>query len=272
MLWNISCEAAVLLTLCAARAQSTAPPSFEVASVRPSAPGSTPGPRCANAPGGDRIVFRNVTLWYLITYSYGMRSYQVFGPDWLRDLRYDVVAKGPEGTTSEQLPQMMQNLLAERFKLKVRRETRSLDALALIVGKDGPKLKEASAQSGDEMGGANIRMSASSTGGERLDVQNASMATLANTLTALLGRPVIDKTGLTRRYDFVLGFSRTETAGPRSSGGYKEPPALPPPPSGAEPGLSIYTSIRRLGLQLDARKLPWDVLFIDSAEKTPAEN
>jgi uncharacterized protein (TIGR03435 family) len=264
--------AAAFLALCAAWGQSTAPVSFEVASVRPSDLGNSPGQRRAIAPGPDRIEFRNVTLWYLITYAYGMKSYQVFGPDWLRDARYDVLAKGPAGTSREQLPKMTQNLLVERFQLQVHHETRDLSALALTVGKDGPKLIDAAPGSGDGMGGAQIGMSASPTGGERLDIKGASMATLVTTLTGLLGRPVVDKTGLTGRYDFVLEFSRAETAGPRASGGYNEPPRMPPPPAGAEPGLSIYTSIRQLGLKLDAQKFPLDVLIIDNADRTPTEN
>jgi uncharacterized protein (TIGR03435 family) len=201
-----------------------------------------------------------------------MKSYQVTGPDWLRDARFDIVAKGPAGTTREQLPAMMQALLAERLKLQVHHETRELPGLALIVGKNGPKLKESAPGSGDAEGGAHFGMSMSPKGGERMEVTNASMPKLANTLTALLGRPVLDKTGLTGAYDFILEFTRTETAGPKASGGYREPPAMPPPMPGAEPGLSIYSSIQQLGLKLDPRKIPMDTIVIDHAEKTPSEN
>ncbi|HTP35455.1 MAG TPA: TIGR03435 family protein [Candidatus Acidoferrales bacterium] len=263
---------ALSLALCTAWGQPAAPLSFEVASVKAFVPGSSPGQRRANMSGADRIECHGVTLWYLITYAYGMKSYQVFGPDWLKDARYDVMAKGPAGTTREQLPKMTQALLAERLKLQVRQETRALEALALIVGKNGPKLTEAAPESGDGMGGAQIGMSTSPTGGERLDVKGASMASLATTLTGLLGRPVVDKTGLSGRYDFVLEFTRSETAGPKGTGGYNEPPPLPPPPPGAEPGQSIYSSIQQLGLKLDGQKLPLPILIIESAERTPVEN
>jgi uncharacterized protein (TIGR03435 family) len=272
MFWKTSAAAAVSLALCAAWGQSTPPLSFEVAAVKPIAPGSPRGPWRGNPVGADRVEFRGVTLWYLITYAYGMRSYQVFGPDWLKEPRFDVIAKGPEGTTRDQLPKMTQALLADRFKLRVHHETRVLEAMALTFGKNGPKLTEAASESGDSASGAQIGMSASPAGGERMEVKNGSMATLATTLTGLLGRPVIDKTGLTGRYDFILEFSRSETAGPRASGGYNEPPPMPAPPPGAEPGLSIYTSIQQLGLRLDAQKLPLDTLVIDAAEKTPGEN
>jgi len=271
MNWKLS-AAAVLLALSVAWGQPAAPITFEVASVRPSVPGSAPGQRRANVFGADRIELNNVTLWYLITYAYGMKSYQVFGPDWLRDVRYDVMAKGPAGTSRDQLPKMTQTLLAERFQLQAHRETRPLDALALTVGKAGPKLTDAAPGSGDAEGGAQVGMSTSPTGGERLDFKNATMATLVNTLTGLLGRPVVNQTGLTGRYDFVLDFTRSETAGPKGTGGYNEPPRLPPPMPGAEPGQSIYSSIQQLGLRLDGQKLPLDVIVIDSVNKTPTEN
>ena len=105
-----------------------------------------------------------------------------------------------------------------------------------------------------------------------MEVKGAPMSTLANALSGLLGRPVVDKTGLTARYDFVLEFSRDETAGRRASGGYNEPPPLPPPAPGAESGPSIYTSIQVLGLKLDSQKFPLDAIVIDHAEKMPTAN
>ena len=115
-------------------------------------------------------------------------------------------------------------------------------------------------------------MSASEGGGERLDIKGGTTSTLANTLTGLMGRPVVDQTGLTGRYDYALDFTRSETAGPQATGGYNEPPPLPPPPPGAEPGVSIYTSIQQLGLRLVPQKLAMSSLVVDSAAKTPIEN
>ncbi len=263
--------AAALLAGCAAWGQSAAPLSFEVASVKQAPPDQAQARRRATV-GADRIEFHNVTLWYCLSYAYGMKSYQMFGPDWLRQARYEIVAKGPSGARREDLPKMMQTLLVERLKVRVRQETREIAALVLALGKEGPKLKEAAPESGDGQGGAQVGMSASESGGERLDIKGGTMSTLANTLTGLLGRPVVDKTGLTGRYDFVLDFSRSETAGPNAAGGYNEPPPLPPPPPGAEPGVSIYASIQRLGLRLVAQKLPLNVLVVDSADRESIEN
>src|SRR5689334_8446709 len=130
-------------------AQPAAPLSFEVASVKAAAPCCTAGKWRGNRPGVDRVDFQYGTLLYYITYAYGVKSYQLAGPDWLREVRFDIAAKGPEGTRREQLPQMMQALLAERFRLQVHRESRELPGLALVVGKNGPKLTVAAPESGD---------------------------------------------------------------------------------------------------------------------------
>ncbi|HEY2013824.1 MAG TPA: TIGR03435 family protein [Bryobacteraceae bacterium] len=263
---NKSAIATALLAACAAWGQSI---SFEVASVKQATADQA---RRRASVSGDRIEFRNVTLWYCLSFAYGMKSYQMFGPDWLREARYEIVAKAPAGTRREDLPKMMQALLAERFKVQTHQEAREIPAVVLTRAKEGPKLKEAGPESGDGQGGAQVGMSATESGGERLEVKGGTMSTLVNTLTGLLGRPVVDQTGLTGRYDFILEFSRSETAGPNATGGYNEPPQLPPPPPGAEPGLSIYSSIQQLGLKLVGQKLPVKVLIIDSAERVPIEN
>ena len=262
----------LLAAACAAWGQAVPPLSFEVASIKPAAPCCAPGQWRGNRPAADRVDFQYGTLLYYVTYAYGVKSYQVAGPDWLREVRFDIAAKGSEGTRRDQLPQMMQALLAERFQLKVHRETRELPGLALIVGKNGPKLKPAGPESGDGHGGASVGMSATPEGVERMDVKGGSMTTLVNTLTALLGQPVVDRTGLAERYDFVLEYSRDRVPGPRATGGFNEPPPLPAPAVSAEPGISIYTSIQQLGLKLEAQKFPLEVIVIDHAEKAPTGN
>ena len=251
--------------------QRTDAPSFEVASVKPVPPHEN---RAWRRPilGVDRVELYNATLWYCISYAYGTKSYQMFGPDWLRQARYDIVAKGPAGARREELPKMMQSLLEHRFNLQAHRESREIPVLVLTAGKAGPHLEEAGPESGDGQGGAAVSMAAAEDGGERLTIKGGGMATLVNTLTGLLGRPVVDQTGLTSRYNFSLEFSRSETAGPDATGGFNEPPPLPPPPAGAEPGPSIYTSIQQLGLRLLPKTLPMNVLVIDRADKVPIEN
>ena len=163
---------AVLLAVGVTWGQSTAALSFEVASVK-----QAPPHQAWQRPivGPDRIEFHNVTLWYCLSYAYGMKSYQMFGPEWLRETRYEIVAKGHSGTRREDLPEMVQTLLGERFKLQAHQETREIPVLALTPATTGPKLKEAPPESGDGQGGAQVGMSASASGGERLEIKGGAV-------------------------------------------------------------------------------------------------
>ncbi len=215
----------------------------------------------------DRIDFPNATLRYCIAYAYGLKEYQVSGPSWLGELRYDIVAKGSAGTLHDQLPGMMQVLLAQRFKLEAHGETKEFSVFALIVGKNGPKLKDSPPEPDGESAGARFGMSMSPSGVGRLEVKNGTMTALANTLGRMLGRPVVDLTALTGRYDFDLEYSSEDSNGMRLAA-----PSGGSLPSAAEPGVSIFGSIQQVGLKLDSQKLPLKTIVIDRAEKTPTEN
>ena len=137
-----------VLTACAAFAQSTGnPPSFEVASVKPAAP-MTDGRIRVMTRGGPgtpdpgQITYSNVSIKNVMTTAYNVKGYQISGPDWLDSLRFDITAKVPPGTTKEQFQLMLQNLLAERFKLTLHHQSKDLPIYALVVAKGGPKLKE----------------------------------------------------------------------------------------------------------------------------------
>jgi uncharacterized protein (TIGR03435 family) len=262
MFTNLTTAAAVLMAGFA-WGQTVAPPSFEVASVKPAAPGEW---RESKA-GVDRIDFPNASLRYCIAFGYRVKEYQISGPAWLGSVRYDILAKGPEGTHHDQLPDMMQVLLAERFKFQAHHETKEFNVISLAVGKNGPKLKESPSASGAQ-DGAKIGLSMSPTGVGRMEVKQGNMAALANTLARLLGRPVIDRTGLTGRYDFDLEYSGDDSTGMRTM------PATigATPPAAPEPGVSIFSSIQQLGLKLDAQKLPMDAIVVDYAEKIPTGN
>ena len=167
MIRNISVAGAAMLAACVCWSQP-ATPSFEVASVKPSAPSAQWRESKA---GVDRIDFPNATLRYCIAYAYGLKEYQVSGPSWLSELRYDIVAKGPEGTLHDQLPDMMQALLAERFQLELHDETKEFSVFALTVGKNGPKLKASPPEPDGGSAGARFGMSMSATGVGRLEVK-----------------------------------------------------------------------------------------------------
>jgi len=265
---NLTTAAMILVAGWAAWSQTVAPPSFEVSSVKPAALCCAPGQWRESKAGVDRIDFPNATLRYCIAFGYRLKEYQISGPAWLGSQRYDILAKGPEGTHHDQLPDMMQTLLAERFKLQAHHEAKEFNVIALTVGKSGPKLKESPSAPGGAQDGAKIGLSMSPTGVGRMEVKQGNMAALANTLARLLGRPVIDMTALTGRYDFDLEYSGDDSnvmmTMPAASGGTT--PAAP------ELGVSIFSSILRLGLKLDAQKLAMDAIVVDHAEKIPTGN
>jgi uncharacterized protein (TIGR03435 family) len=185
-----------------------------------------------------------------------LKEYQVIGAAWLGELRYDIVAKGADGTRREQIPEMMQGLLKQRFHLQAHEEKREFSVFVLQVGKNGPKLRESPVEAGGEAAGAKFGMSMQPSGVGRLDVKNATMASVATTLARMLGRPVVDMTALTGRYDLELEYSMEDGNG------------VP----GAEAGASIFGSLGRFGLKLEAQKLALRAIVVDHAEKIPTEN
>jgi len=135
-----------------ANAQPAATMTFEVATVRASAPLSSDQAISAGAVGrlgahldGMRAQYTYMTLKSLIITAYKVKDYQITGPDWLNKQYFDVVGTIPEGSSKDDVPKMLQALLAERFKLVVHRETKEHPVLALVVGKGGPKMKESPA-------------------------------------------------------------------------------------------------------------------------------
>ena len=241
----------MLLFGCAAFSQTADPaPKFEAASIKPSredARGST----FSFTPGGGLSV-RNGTLRGIIEMAYGVRESQIAGgPAWLNSDGYDIYAKSGSGDGAVPVAEVrrkLQSLLAERFQLRVHRETRELPVYVLAVAKNGPKLTEA------EAGAENPR---AGTRGEcgRVTGTDATMGNLVVSLSRELGRPVRDATGLTGKYNFQ--FAWTPDTGPC--------PETPSPPSD---GASIFTALQeQLGLKLEAAKGPVDVIVVDHAEK-----
>src|ERR1039457_569540 len=148
MLRAIMSAGLVVFTSCAALAQTAEnSPSFEVASVKPAAPitGNAIRVMMRGGPGSPdpgQITYNNVTLKNVLMTAYGVKSFQISGPGWLDSERFDIVAKLPRGSTKEQFMVMLQNLLEERFKLTLYREKKDLPMYAMVVGKNGPKMKE----------------------------------------------------------------------------------------------------------------------------------
>jgi uncharacterized protein (TIGR03435 family) len=248
-----------LILACAAAAAQT----FEVASIKPNAENDN-RVMIGIQPGG-RFTATGVTLKELIGQAWNVREFQISGgPGWIGSERYDINAKAEgvgERIPREQLRPMLRALLEERFRLKVHEESKEMPLYALVAAKSGSKL----AASAGEQPGPMIRM-----GRGRLDVKNAPMSMLAQSLSQQLGRHIVDKTGLAGNYDFVLQW--TPEPGQGGGGpfaGPRSPDALPPADT---TGPSIFTALQeQLGLRLEAQRGPVPVIVIDQVEK-PSEN
>ncbi len=121
--------------------------TFEVASIKPSPPPDGMGMRVMinggpESPDPGRFTTENMALSGLVTYAYNLKRYEYSGPSWMDGERFDILAKVPPGTTKEQFRVMLQNLLAERFKLAIHREKKDSQVYELVAAKNGPKLKE----------------------------------------------------------------------------------------------------------------------------------
>jgi len=243
----------------------------------------------------------------LLRYAYKVKSFQISGPDWLSAERFDITAKMPAGASRDQVPEMVQALLADRFKLTLHRSTTEKSVYALIVTKPG-KLKEspvdpdsfAPAADGAAAplaatptdGGAQVRASATSDSsgninmnsvngnakivpgqnGMRIEITKMNTTGLVELLGRFVERPVVDASDLKGRYDMNIDLSLEDAMRLGRAAGMMMP-SRPSEGGAAEPGTSsVFNAIEVYGLKLDARKAPIEQLIIDHVEKTPTEN
>lgn len=226
-------------------------PEFEAASVKPSQP--TADGTFFQQMGGDPAIeiYTNVSLRSLIQRAWRLKEYQVIGPEWMESSRYDIRARIPEGAARDQVPAMLQKLLADRFHLAVHRETRELAVYDLVVGKDGVKSSPptpAFQPKTNRDGSFTVRTGLFSAGVITLTGTLATMESLVDRLSVAAERPVIDQTGLTGSYQFKMMW-----------------------PNGD--GSSLADAVEfNLGLKLVARKAPVGMLVVDHADKAPTAN
>jgi uncharacterized protein (TIGR03435 family) len=224
--------------------------TFDVASIRASQFQSSDGEggrRESIEISGARLTMRNVTLRSCIGWAYSLQDFQIIG---VTDTgRFDIAVKASEPAAVPALRGMLGALLAERFKLTFHRDTRQLPFLALVVAKGGPKL---SLSQGDGPGVLQPTRGA-------MVAQHATMAEFTGSLTGPLRTPVIDRTGLTGRYDFTIDLS---------SGFADVKPGEPP-----DMATIVIAALRQqAGLNLESRKGPVEILVIDHVEKNPSGN
>jgi len=256
-------------------------PGFEVASVKP-APSRSVRASMRGGPGTvdpEQISFTSVTLMNVLLRAYDVKIYQVSGPDWLSSERYDIAAKIPPGTTKEQFNMMLQSLVAERFHLVLHHATKEFQGYELAAGKNGPKLKESEGSGADRQEPA-APPKTDSDGFPQLDgpglvmmeglkgravvsfvtAKSQPVSAFVEMLSREFRMPILDRTGLDGKFDFRLEFA------PQAPG------ALAPDTTG-EAGPNLLTAVQQqLGLRLNSRKIPLDVLVIDRADKVPTEN
>lgn len=232
----------LLLLLTTAISVSAQSSTFEVASVKPNKSGG--GAFAINPARGGRFTATNVTLQILMKTAYDVQDFQITaGPGWLTSDRFDVEAKSQGDPGFDQIRPLLRALIADRFRLKLHMGTKAVPGYVLLVGRNGPKLRQNTGAPGPQGSG----------GRGRIMDQKVSMPTFANQLAAQLRQPVADRTGLREDYDFKLEWS----------------PELDSSPSPDSAGVSLFTALpEQLGLRLASAKVPIEVLVIDHAEKS----
>jgi uncharacterized protein (TIGR03435 family) len=229
MRWQI-----ILLPFLAAQ-----PPSFEVASVKPS---SEVGGKVSIArdPGGG-FTARNIQLENLILLTYHVQRYQLKGEQgWVRSERFDVAAKAPAGVSPDQTWAMMQTLLAERFRLVVHRETVEMPVYLLVPAKGGLKIRPADRARAEQDGYFQ-------SGRGRIRLRMAALDQLAFALSDVLERCVLDRSGTKDNFDLQLEWTSESPEGPNVMAALAE----------------------QVGLKLEGSRAPVEVVVIDRAERPP---
>jgi uncharacterized protein (TIGR03435 family) len=265
--------ALVLVALApAVRAQTQAPaaaiqpPAFDVISVKPNKSSLGAYGLVTTEFTADGFRGTNVPIHSLLLQAYGLHEGEIIGePAWANSEVFDIEAKvaGPDVAAfskldSDQLQAMLRQILTERFKLTVHRESRELPVYALSVAKGGPKLKESAIDpsvSASARRGGGVRMSMG-----MISANECTIPYFLSMLSRQLGRTILDRTGLTGNYDFTLRWSPDNGATSASEGAQDD--TLP----------SIFTAVQeQLGLKLESTKAPASVLVIDHLER-PSQN
>ncbi|MGH9476565.1 MAG: TIGR03435 family protein [Terriglobales bacterium] len=291
-----SLAALILLAACSVAAQAPAPTQFDAATIKPAALPSGGLVRVGMRLDPTRLTASNVSLKQLIQRAYNLKPYQVQGPDWLDSERFDVTAETEQPVTQDQMAALLQPLLVKQFALITHRGSKVESIYALVAAPGGFKMT-APGPSGVSLPppprgarGGRMRLSGPLPKGAMqlmMSPQGLTIAgdvtldSLANFLSSQVDRPVLNLTGIKGNYALHLTFAPTGAmrANMRKMG------APPPPPGagsggGSEPGgeaqapaPSIFSALpQQLGLKLEPRKAPIEILVVDSASKVPKGN
>ncbi|HKV48946.1 MAG TPA: TIGR03435 family protein [Candidatus Acidoferrales bacterium] len=259
---------AVLVVGCSlivAAGHAQQPPSFEVASIKPL------NQRPAGATGFGSVTqdpslisITSVTLRSLLRRAYGLQPFQISGPNWLDTQFYDVNAKLPSGAAEAQVPTMLQQLLAERFRMTLRWDSKQETGYALVIDKGGSKLTpsaDQTAHEGDQPDKARA-ISISHT----VQMQGSTSVALAAFLSNTLREPVTDSTGLKGRFDIILNIGFQDLAAALHG-----PSTSPASDGGDTPG-AIFDAVRDLGLRLQPQRMGVKHLTVVRANRIPFDD
>jgi uncharacterized protein (TIGR03435 family) len=266
---------------------------FEVASIRP-APPMDASVKIGMHIDGAQVRFTFLSVKDCMRIAWEVKDYQVVGPDWLGSDRWDITAKLPEGTKSDQVPEMLQNLLVDRFKITFHRDKKEFAVYALEAGKGGLKMKETAPDPATDNAPpkSNVNISAQgSAAGVFVDLGQGSYYTFADSklvghkltteriadiLSRYMDKPVVDMTGAPPNTNYDVSFEITpdDYRTMLIRAGMRAGVSLPPEVMrlAEAPTDSLFAAMEATGLRLEPRKAPQDVMVIDHADKTPTEN
>ncbi len=225
--------------------------SFEVASVRPVEDRGRRGPFESIQVSPGSLTMRGVRYRTAIAWAYGVRDFQVTGPDWLDQVGFDIAAKAEGSAKEPELRKMLRMLLAERFKLETHQERKETPAYVLTIGKNGlnPNVKPSDSE-GDPLIQPNLAKL-------EVSVKRAPASQLVELLSKVLREPVIDETGLSGSFDATVNIQKYIPDGSSA------PDIV---------SLALRAIQAEFGLEVKHRKTMMDYVIVDRTEKTPVEN
>ncbi len=281
-----------ILLACPVFAQA---PQFEVASIRPFDP-TVPGQTAGLHFDGALLRGAGLSLRDYLATAYRFKAILISGPDWTLTDRYNISATLPEGGSRAQVPEMLQALLADRFHVKLHKDKKELPIYALVLAKGPLKLKEAppdpdaDPEKDEPTGLANVGTIAAVGNGasityahgasvsiadNRIEVRKLPLWVVCRTLERYSDRQIVDMTGLTGLYSFTVDVTPEDYQAMNLRSAVVRGIILPEKAQTFLDSTSpsaLSDALQQVGLKLEARKAPLDVLVIDDALKTPTAN
>ena len=265
-------------------------PEFEVASIKPSPPQAPNQAAVGVHIDGAQFRCNYFTFKDYIGLAYRMRPTQITGPEWITTEHFDIAAKIPAGVKTDQLQEMLQTLLEDRFQLKFHRETKDFAVYALVLAKGGLKITplttdaeeaEGSAFDVTATGGAagvTINFGKSSSfalGNNKFSIRKLSLTQFADALTRFADRTVVNLTDSPGKYDFEVEMTPEDYRAMLIRSAINAGITLPPQALmmlEGQSGESFFMALQTIGLKVEPRKAPLECLVVDKVAKAPTEN